>query len=66
MGREAWAHPHTVAAAQQWMPCTVLEINTDAAAASFLFVFTQQTIAHPPFLVVYLVAIGGVVVVVLL
>ena len=64
MGHEAWAH--TVAAAQQWMPCTVLEVNTDAAAASFLFVFTQQTIAHPSLPVVYLVAVGGVVVVVLL
>ena len=40
----------------------VLEVNTDAAAASFLFVFTQQTIAHPPLPVVYLLAAGGVVV----
>ena len=48
------------------MPCTILEVNTDAAAALFLFVFTQQTIAHPPLPVVYLVAVGGVVFVVLL
>ena len=59
-------HTHTVVVAQQWMPCTVLEVNTDAAAASFLFVFTQQTIAHPPLPVVYLVAAGDIVIVVLL
>ena len=44
----------------------VLEVNTDASAASFLFVFTQQTIAPPPLPVVYLVAAGGVMFVVLL
>ena len=53
-------------AAQQLMPCTVLEVNTDAAAASFLFVFAQQTIAHRPLPVAYLVAAGGIVIVVLL
>ena len=55
-----------MAEAQQWMPCTVLEVNTDASAALFLFVFTQQTIAHPSLPIVYLVAAGGVVFVVLL
>ena len=55
-----------MAAAQQGMPCMVLEVSTDAAAASFLFAFTQQTIAHPTLFVVYLVAAGGIVIVVLL
>ena len=35
-----------MAAAQQWIPCTVLEVNTDASTASFLFVFTQQIIGR--------------------
>ena len=48
------------------MPYMVLRVNTDAPAALFLFIFTQQTIAHPPLPVVYLVATGGVVFVVLL
>ena len=55
-----------MAAAQHWIPCMVLEVNTDAAAALFLFVFTQQTIANPPLPVVSLVAAGGAVFVVLL
>ena len=38
------------------MPCTVLEVNTDALAASFLFVFTQQTIDRHKIINVTLIA----------
>ena len=46
-------------AAQQWMPCTKLEVNTDAPAASFLFVCTQQTIGRHNIINVKLLASAG-------